>query len=186
MISLVSSLPDLSCKSAESIKINCLFEAYKNDDKLYIPVEKIDLINKYSTKDGILPKLNKLGSTEWEKTKIKVKKKIENIAGELLELYAERQKVKGFAFAADDENQIEFEKEFPYEMTVDQIKASEDIKKEMQTPMPMDRLLCGDVGFGKTEVAFRAIFKAILSGKQAAFLCPTTILSSQHYLPKKN
>ncbi len=167
--------------SKNGINKDYLLIAYKNDDKLYIPVEKIDLINKYSTKDGILPKLNKLGSTEWEKTKIKVKKKIENIAGELLELYAERQKVKGFAFAADDENQIEFEKEFPYEMTVDQIKASEDIKKEMQTPMPMDRLLCGDVGFGKTEVAFRAIFKAILSGKQAAFLCPTTILSSQHY-----
>lgn len=154
---------------------------YRDGDKLYIPVEKIELISKYSSNEMAVPKLNKLGSSEWEKTKLRVRKKIENIAGELLELYAKREAAVGFSFLKDDENQIEFEKEFPYTETVDQLKVTEEIKKDMESPHPMDRLLCGDVGFGKTEVAFRAIMKAILSKKQVAFLCPTTILSSQHY-----
>ena len=154
---------------------------YKGGDRLYIPVEKLELISKYSAGDGTLPKINKLGGTEWEKTKLRVRKKIESIAGELLKLYAERENTPGFSFYKDDENQINFEKEFIYSETPDQLRVSEEIKKDMESPHPMDRLLCGDVGYGKTEIAFRAIFKAILSGKQVAFLCPTTILSTQHY-----
>ena len=154
---------------------------YRGNDKLYIPVEKIEFINKYSNGDGGIPKLNKLGSTEWEKTKLRVKKKIEIIAGDLLKLYAEREKTKGFAFSKDTEEQAIFEAQFPYEETKDQLKVIQEIKEDMEKPIPMDRLLCGDVGFGKTEVAFRAMFKAIMDGKQVAMLCPTTILSSQHY-----
>ena len=154
---------------------------YQDHDKLYIPVEKIEFISKFSSNEGIKPKINKLGSSEWEKTKLKVRKKIEDIAGDLLKLYAARESSVGFAMNPDDETQVLFESYFPYEETKDQIKATEDIKKDMESLKPMDRLLCGDVGFGKTEVAFRAIFKAILSNKQVAYLCPTTILSSQHY-----
>ena len=129
----------------------------------------------------MVPKLNKIGGTEWAKTKLRVKSRIKDMTAELLHLYAEREKAKGFAFIKDDDNQINFEKEFMYTPTADQIRVTDEIKKDMETPKPMDRLLCGDVGYGKTEVAFRAIFKAILSGKQVAFLCPTTILSNQHY-----
>ncbi|MDD3340708.1 MAG: transcription-repair coupling factor [Bacilli bacterium] len=154
---------------------------YAGNDKVYIPVEKIDLISKYSSNEGLVPKLNKLGSTDWQKTKLRVQKKIEDIAGELLELYAERENAPGFSFAEDTKEQYEFENEFAYNLTNDQSKACIDIKKDMEKPHPMDRLLCGDVGFGKTEVAFRAMFKAVMSGKQVALLCPTTILSSQHY-----
>ena len=154
---------------------------YQDHDKLYIPVEKIEFISKFSSNEGVKPKINKLGSSEWEKTKLKVRKKIEDIAGDLLKLYAARESSVGFAMIEDDETQVLFESSFPYEETKDQIRATEDIKKDMQSLKPMDRLLCGDVGFGKTEVAFRAIFKAILSGKQVAYLCPTTILSNQHY-----
>ncbi len=154
---------------------------YKDQDKLYIPVEKIEFITKYSANDGLTPKLNKLGSTEWEKTKLKVKKKIESIAGDLLKLYAEREKTKGYRYSKDTEEQALFEAEFPYQETEDQLKVIREIKEDMEKDVPMDRLLCGDVGFGKTEVAFRAIFKAIMDGKQCALLCPTTILSSQHY-----
>ncbi len=154
---------------------------YQGGDKLYIPVEKIELITKYSSNEGIVPKLNKLGGTEWAKTKARIKKKIEDITQDLLKLYAERKRVKGFQFLPDSKEQIEFEKTFPYTETKDQLRAISDIKKDMESIEPMDRLLCGDVGFGKTEVAFRAIYKAILSGKQVAFLCPTTILSNQHF-----
>ena len=154
---------------------------YRDSDKLYIPVEKIELISKYSANGGISPKLNKLGGIEWAKTKKRVKEKLENIAGELLELYAKRESSEGYAFKKDDKYQIEFENEFIYEDTVDQRKVTEEIKRDMELARPMDRLLCGDVGYGKTEVAFRAMFKAVYSGKQVAFLCPTTILSSQHY-----
>ncbi|MBE6144630.1 MAG: transcription-repair coupling factor [Firmicutes bacterium] len=154
---------------------------YKDNDKLYIPVEKIELINKYSFKDGFVPKINKLGGTEWIKTKLKAQKKVEDIALELLKLYALREASRGYAFPKDDLEQIEFEKEFKYTETVDQLKVTEEIKKDMEKAQPMDRLLCGDVGYGKTEVAFRAMFKAIMGGKQVALLCPTTILSNQHY-----
>ena len=164
-----------------NLKKDYLIIEYKDNDRLYIPVEKIELISKYSANDSIEPKLNKLGGTEWIKTKQKLKKKLENIAGELLELYAKREASDGFSFKKDDKYQIEFENEFIYEDTVDQRKVTEEIKKDMESSRPMDRLLCGDVGYGKTEVAFRAMFKAVYSGKQVAYLCPTTILSNQHY-----
>jgi len=165
----------------QGIKKDYLTVEYKDGDKLYIPVEKLELISKYSGKEGTAPKINKLGSKEWEKTKARARKRAEDMAEDLLKLYALRESKKGFAFNEDDKDQIEFEKEFPYEETKDQLKVTEEIKKDMEKDKPMDRLLCGDVGYGKTEVAFRAIFKCILSGKQAAILCPTTILSSQHF-----
>ena len=171
----------ISTLNKDGLKKDYLQLEYKDGDKLYIPVEKIELITKYSSKDGIEPKLNKLNGTEWKKTKLKVKKKVESIAGNLIKLYAERENAQGFAFLKDDKNQLEFESEFEFMPTEDQLKAAEEIKHDMERIVPMDRLLCGDVGYGKTEVAFRAIFKAVLSGKQVVFLCPTTILSSQHY-----
>ncbi len=163
------------------LKKDYLLINYKDNDKLYIPVEKIDMISKYSSKEGYEPKLNKLGSIEWEKTKLRARKKIEDIAADLLKLYALRESIHGYSFPEDSIEQFDFEKEFPYKETLDQIKVIEEIKYDMQKNSPMDRLLCGDVGYGKTEVAFRAIFKAILGNKQAAILCPTTILSNQHY-----
>lgn len=163
------------------IKKDYLTVEYKGGDKLYIPVEKLDLITKYSGKEGATPKINKLGSKEWEKTKARARKRAEDMAQDLLRLYALRESKKGFSFNQDDKDQIEFEKEFKYQETRDQLKVTDEIKKDMESNKPMDRLLCGDVGYGKTEVAFRAIFKCILSGKQAALLCPTTILSSQHF-----
>ena len=165
----------LTTLNKNGLKKDYLQIEYKDGDKLYIPVEKIELITKYSSEDGIVPKLNKLNGTEWQKTKLRVKKKVESIAGDLIKLYAERENTQGFAFVKDDKNEFEFTP------TEDQLKASEEIKHDMERIVPMDRLLCGDVGYGKTEVAFRAIFKAVLSGKQVAFLCPTTILSNQHY-----
>ena len=154
---------------------------YKNNDKLYIPASKIEYITKYSSNEGIVPRLSKLGGTDWVKQKNRVKSRVKDIAKDLLIISAKRRLQKGFAFLEDDKAQYEFEKMFEYEETKDQLKAIEEIKVDMQKPSPMDRLLCGDVGYGKTEVAFRAAFKAIESGKQVAFLCPTTILSNQHY-----
>lgn len=154
---------------------------YQGQDKLFIPVEKIDLINKYSSKEGYAPKLNKLGGTEWQKTKLRIKSRVKDIADKLIKISAERSMRKGFAFNKDDELQKEFDNEFSYTMTKDQFIATDKIKKAMESEVPMDMLLCGDVGYGKTEVAFRAIFKAISSGKQVAYLCPTTILSNQQF-----
>ena len=154
---------------------------YQGTDKIYIPVEKIDLLSKYSGKEGAAPKINKLGGTDWKKTKARVKSKVNDMADQLLALYAERESRKGYAFSADCDMSIDFEKDFPYDLTRDQIQAISQIKNDMECPVPMDRLLCGDVGFGKTEVAFVAAFKAILDSKQVLFLCPTTILSNQHY-----
>lgn len=165
----------------DGLKKDYLNIEYRGGDHLYIPVEKIDMITKYSSSNGIIPKINKLGTTEWAKTKLKAKSRVENMASELLELYASRESSVGYAFEKDDETQLAFEKEFPFQETADQLKVVDEIKHDMESIHPMDRLLCGDVGYGKTEVAFRAIFKAILSGKQVAFLCPTTILSNQHY-----
>jgi transcription-repair coupling factor (superfamily II helicase) len=155
---------------------------YKGTDKLYIPVEKIELINKYSNSDGAIPPINKLGSIEWQRTKERANKRAGDIAEELLKLYAEREMSLGFSFDKDTEEQYYFEKEFPFEETSDQIRVVEEVKSDMERSAPMDRLICGDVGFGKTEVAFRAMFKAIMSSKQVIMLCPTTILSRQHYL----
>ena len=154
---------------------------YQGKDKLYIPVEKIDLISKYTGKEGMAPKINKLGGTEWQKTKLRVKNKVKDIAEKLLKLYAKREMKKGFQFSKDNELQIMFEEEFPYSPTKDQLYVTKQIKDDMESSVPMDRLLCGDVGYGKTEVAFRAIFKAVNDGKQVLYLCPTTILSNQQY-----
>lgn len=153
---------------------------YKDSDKLYIPVEKLEFINKYSSTEHV-PKLSKLGGVEWKKTRLRIEKKIESIAQELLELYSKRETKIGYAFSKDTEEQKQFESQFEYIETKDQLKVLEEIKRDMEKNVPMDRLLCGDVGYGKTEVAFRAIFKAAMSNKQTLFLCPTTILSNQHY-----
>ena len=158
-----------------------LYVAYAQDDTLYIPVEQFKLIRKYSSGEGKVPKINKLGSSQWQKTKAKARNKVDDIADKLIEIYSARINQPGYAFPVDNEMQLEFEKSFGYELTIDQARSVEEIKLDMEKPQPMDRLLCGDVGFGKTEVALRAAFKAILGNKQVAFLCPTTILSMQHY-----
>ncbi len=154
---------------------------YLGKDKLYIPVEKIDYISKYNGKEGSAPKVTRLGGVEWQKTKLRIKNKVKDIAEKLIALYAIRESQKGFAFTKDNELQIMFENEFHYEPTKDQVIAISQIKQDMESVRPMDRLLCGDVGYGKTEVAFRAMFKAVNDGKQVLYLCPTTILSSQQF-----
>ncbi|MCI8362066.1 MAG: transcription-repair coupling factor [Clostridia bacterium] len=154
---------------------------YKNDDMLYIPTNDLDSIRKYIGEGEAIPKINKLGSKEWENTKAKVKKNLQEIAKELIELYAKRQKVKGFAFSKDTPWQKEFEDSFPYSETDDQLRCIEETKKDMEADKPMDRLLCGDVGYGKTEVAIRAAFKAVIDQKQVAYLVPTTVLANQQY-----
>lgn len=158
-----------------------LYVAYAGDDTLYIPVEQFNLVRKYSSSEGKVPKINKLGSSQWQKAKAKARNKVDDIADKLIEIYAARMNQTGYAFPADNEMQLEFENAFGYELTEDQVRSVKEIKEDMEKPQPMDRLLCGDVGFGKTEVALRAVFKAILGNKQVAFLCPTTILSMQHY-----
>ncbi len=154
---------------------------YDKGDKLYVPVDQLDLIQKYVGSEGKSPKLNKLGGSEWQKAKAKARKSINEIAEDLLKLYAVRSTVKGYRFSKDTEWQKQFEDEFPYEETPDQLTSLEEIKADMECEKPMDRLLCGDVGYGKTEVALRAAFKAVMDGKQVAFLVPTTILAEQHY-----
>ena len=154
---------------------------YQDKDKLYIPVEKIELISKYTGKEGVAPKINKLGGTEWQKTKLRVKNKVKDIAEKLLKLYAIREMKQGYQFSKDNELQEMFEAEFNYEPTKDQLYVTQQIKEDMESSTPMDRLVCGDVGYGKTEVAFRAMFKAVNDGKQVLYLCPTTILSNQQY-----
>ncbi len=154
---------------------------YSGGAKLFILASQLDLIQKYSSKESKRPKLNKLGGTEWEKTKSKVRGKVQVIAKELVELYAVRQSKEGHAFSEDTVWQKEFEEMFPYEETEDQLKAIEDTKADMESRRIMDRLICGDVGYGKTEIAIRAAFKAVQDGKQVAYLVPTTVLAQQHY-----
>ena len=154
---------------------------YQGTDKLYVPTDQLDRVQKYIGSEGEAPKLNRLSGGEWQRQKSKVRQSIKDIAGDLLKLYAQREAVPGYAFDRDTPWQREFEDNFPYEETPDQLAAIEDIKRDMEKPKVMDRLLCGDVGYGKTEVALRAIFKAVMSGKQAAMLAPTTILVQQHY-----
>ncbi|WP_160670482.1 transcription-repair coupling factor [Clostridium sp. C8-1-8] len=154
---------------------------YAKGDKLYVPVDQLDLVQKYIGTEGKAPKINKLGSSEWQKAKAKVKKSINEIAQDLVKLYATRSTLKGHKFTIDTQWQNQFEEEFPYEETPDQLTALEDIKSDMESDKIMDRLLCGDVGYGKTEVALRAAFKAVMDGKQVALLVPTTILADQHY-----
>ena len=154
---------------------------YDKGDKLYVPVDQLDLVQKYIGSEGKNPKINKLGGNEWQKAKAKVRKSINEIAEDLVKLYAARAALKGYKYSKDNEWQRKFEDEFPYEETPDQLTSLEEIKHDMESDKPMDRLLCGDVGYGKTEVAIRAAFKAVMDGKQVAFLVPTTILAEQHY-----
>lgn len=154
---------------------------YDKGDQLYVPVDQLDLVQKYIGSEGNAPKINKLGSAEWIKAKNKVKKSINEIAQDLVKLYAARSALKGHKFSKDTTWQKQFEEEFPFQETPDQLTSLEEIKKDMESDKPMDRLLCGDVGYGKTEVAVRAAFKAVMDGKQVAFLVPTTILAEQHY-----
>ena len=159
---------------------------YQGSDKLYVPTDQLDRVQKYIGSEGETPKLNRLSGGEWQRQKARVKASIQEIAGELLKLYAHREATPGHAFDPDTPWQREFEDSFPYEETPDQLAAIEDIKRDMEKPRIMDRLLCGDVGYGKTEVALRAIFKCVMGGKQAALLAPTTILVQQHYATMMN
>ena len=157
--------------------------AYQGSDTLFVPATQLDLISKYiggGSEDANV-KLNKIGSDAWQKTKTKARKAAKDMAAELIQLYAARKRQSGYAFAADAPWQKEFEENFPYPETDDQLRCIADIKHDMESPIPMDRLLCGDVGFGKTEVALRAVMKAVMDGKQAAILVPTTVLAQQHY-----
>ncbi len=154
---------------------------YKGGDKLYVPVENIDTIQKYIGNEGVKPKIHKIGGVEWAKTKQRVQTKIKDIADKLIKLYSEREKTSGFAYSKDTEEMKQFEENFIYVETPDQLQAIEEVKKDMEQSIPMDRLLCGDVGYGKTEVAMRAAFKAVMDSKQVAYLAPTTILTQQHY-----
>lgn len=154
---------------------------YHGSDKLYVPVEQIDLVQKYVGSEGKEPKVYKLGGSDWKKVKKKVESSVQDIADDLIKLYAEREAAVGYAFTPDGDMQREFETSFAYQETDDQLRSIVEIKKDMERARPMDRLLCGDVGYGKTEVAIRAAFKAIADGKQVAFLVPTTILAQQHH-----
>lgn len=172
----IDTINDINDEPKDYLKIK-----YRDDSILYIPLEQFHLVRKFVSQEGSVPKLSKLGTNDWKKAKEKIKAKVNDIADRLINLYAQRQSLKGFSFPEDDELQSLFESNFPYPLTIDQLKAVNEIKEDMKRDLPMDRLLCGDVGFGKTEVAFRAAFKAILANKQVMLLCPTTILAKQHY-----
>ncbi|SKA95416.1 transcription-repair coupling factor [Caloramator quimbayensis] len=165
----------------DGIKKDYLLLQYQGGDTLYVPAEQLDMVQKYIGADDNPPKVYKLGGSEWAKTKKKVKESLKEMAENLIELYAVRRTIKGYAFSKDTPWQKQFEEEFPYDETPDQLTAIEEIKRDMEKTQPMDRLLCGDVGYGKTEVAMRAAFKAVMDGKQVAVLVPTTILAEQHY-----
>ena len=154
---------------------------YAADDTIFVPIEQVNLIQRYIGKDSQNPRLDKIGGKTWDNKKSKVRKSVEDLADRLVKLYAGRQTAQGYTFPKDDDFQIEFEASFPYQETVDQLSAIRDIKDDMESPRPMDRLVCGDVGYGKTEIAMRAAFKGVMGGRQVAFLCPTTILAEQHY-----
>ncbi len=167
---------EIGGKNQEALRL-----IYKNDDLLYVSIYSLHKISRYSGKEGIPPVLNKLGSPEWANKKKNVRKKVKDIARDLIQLYAKRKSAPGFAYSKDNYLQVELESSFLYEDTPDQAKATIEVKEDMQLPHPMDRLVCGDVGFGKTEIAMRAVFKAISDNKQVAVLVPTTILAMQHY-----
>ncbi|MCA1949111.1 MAG: transcription-repair coupling factor [Treponema sp.] len=154
---------------------------YADEEYVFVPIEQVNLVQRYIGNEGNAPRLDKLGSKSWENRKNRVKKSVEDIAQRLIDLYSKRKAVQGYAFPKDTEWQTAFEAAFPYEETEDQLRCVEEIKRDMESPFPMDRLVCGDVGYGKTEVAVRACFKAVMGGKQVAFLAPTTILAEQHY-----
>lgn len=167
--------------SVDNMKKDYFKIMYSGDDYLYIPIDQMELIQKYIGGEVTTLKLNRLGGNEWKRAKSKVKKSIEDMTDQLLELYAQRKAQRGYAFGQDTDWQRQFEDLFPYQETRDQLKCIEEIKRDMESTLPMDRLLCGDVGFGKTEVAIRAAFKAVMDSKQVAILAPTTILAQQHY-----
>ena len=162
--------------------MECLVLSYAKEDKIYVPTDQLSLISKFSAEEGTEPTINRIGGSRWDKTKKKVQKDVEEIAKDLILLYAKRKIAKGYAFSKDTEWQKEMEAAFIYQDTQDQIKATEDVKEDMESSSPMERLICGDVGFGKTEVAIRAAFKAVMDSKQVAFIAPTTILAEQHFL----
>lgn len=172
---------ELCALNKNGLKKDYIKLLYADGDILYLPVEKIDKITKFNGRDGGIIRLDRLDSDSWKKKKARVRSKLESIASDLIRVSAERESSVGYAFSPDDENQLLFESKFKYIPTSDQLRATQIIKMEMEKDKPMDMLLCGDVGYGKTEVAFRAIFKAVNDGKQVAYLCPTTILSSQQY-----
>jgi transcription-repair coupling factor (superfamily II helicase) len=161
---------------------DCLEIAYASADRLYVPVAQLALVSRYAAEEGAKPQVHRLGSTAWQKTKARAKKAIQDMAEALIKAYAARQALPGFAFKPDSVWQREMEAAFPYEETPDQLRAIEEVKADMESARPMDRLICGDVGYGKTEVAMRAAFKAVQEGKQVAVLVPTTILAQQHWL----
>lgn len=168
-------------KNLEGVHRDFLHIVYRDNSNLYVPLEQFQLVRKFVSRDGVVPKLNRLGTNEWKKTKEKIKNNVRDIAERLISLYSVREQDIAYQFSEDNPLQKEFEAEFEFELTHDQATAIKEIKADMQSAKPMDRLLCGDVGFGKTEVAIRAAFKAISEHKQVAFLCPTTVLSQQHY-----
>ncbi|KIS04185.1 Transcription-repair coupling factor [Paucilactobacillus wasatchensis] len=170
----------------DGVKQDYMTIDYQKNAQIFVPITQLNLVQKYVSSEAKTPHINKLGGSEWAKTKRKVAAKIEDIADELVELYAAREAEKGYAYPKDDNYQDQFEGDFPYTETRDQLRSSEEIKKDMERIKPMDRLLVGDVGYGKTEVALRAAFKAIEAGKQVAFLVPTTILAQQHYDTMQN
>lgn len=166
----------MSGKERDYIKIE-----YAGDEILFVPIEQANLIQRYIGSEGGSPKLDKLGGQGWENKKARARKSAEELAGRLIQLYARRKSSKGYPFPKDSDWQLEFEASFPYEETEDQLACIEDVKRDMESPLVMDRLVCGDVGYGKTEIALRAAFKAVMAGKQVAFLAPTTILAEQHF-----
>ena len=173
--------------TADNVTKDYIKIKYKNDDILYVPTSSLDNVRKYiGGGESSEPKLNKLGTKEWTNTKERVKKNLREVAKDLIELYAKRQKMKGYAFSKDTTWQNQFEESFPYQETDDQLRCIEEVKKDMELPRPMDRLLCGDVGYGKTEVAIRAAFKAVMDQKQVVYLVPTTVLANQQYEEFKN
>uniref|UniRef100_A0A7C4TBA7 Transcription-repair-coupling factor n=1 Tax=candidate division WOR-3 bacterium TaxID=2052148 RepID=A0A7C4TBA7_UNCW3 len=171
----------LTLLEIEGKKIECLQINYAENSRVYLPIDKVNQIERYIGVDDRPPRLSRLGSDLWLKTKKRIKKAAERIALELINLYAKRKETTGFAFSPDSSEMKELESSFPYEETPDQKRAIEDVKRDMESPFPQERLICGDVGFGKTEVALRSAFKAALDGKQTIFLCPTTLLAFQHY-----
>ncbi|WP_238928354.1 transcription-repair coupling factor [Bulleidia sp. zg-1006] len=176
----------IETKEIKHIKRDFLRIIYRANSELLVPLEQFRLVRKFVSREGVVPKLNKLGSGDWEKTKAKLQKNVEEIAGRLLDLYSAREQHIGYAFSKDTEETKRFEDAFPYDLTIDQERAMVEIKKDMESNKPMDRLICGDVGFGKTEVSIRASFKAVTDYKQVVVLCPTTILAEQHFSTFKN
>ncbi len=177
----ISRFDGLQTISSQGMEREFMLLIYADDAKLFVPVERMDLVSRYSSGEATSPTLDRLGGIGWQKTKAKAKRAMRDMADELLKLYAERKLVRGHAFPPDAPWQHEFEDAFPYDLTTDQATAIEEVKEDMETPVPMDRLIIGDVGYGKTEVAMRAAFKAVMDGKQAAILTPTTVLAYQHY-----